>query len=392
MCPPQLLTQHLIRAHSVFLLLHDFTLDSLYERAGRSVFCGLLERFWDGFAWNWDILLSGNPAVDIFNGIKLSAGGELGVGVGEEQWGSGERAVLEDLVARTDGLVDLVVSRFGDAPTQAESDNQSNPTTDDKGGWLGSETHPQPSDGVVFAGIGAISRSALAQVSQWMEQIYKFGDNAYGVTEEPSSTRRRKHRKGRGKLQSRDASAPPPTKAEPTVDAAPRRTPDRPFSPGIPRPLVSGTPDRSQSPQKKAKSDDNSGDASESGGGWTDIPGIGPEKVMKYLTLGYGSSWSLWPQTLATRPRVSALKNNLPANTETSSEGDPATEDNQAKVRNDASGSFVFGLRGQSGNSSDRAPTDRNLLGSFKDDIVLRTLHTRLAASKPGDTTGKAIL
>jgi hypothetical protein len=33
------------------------------------------------------LLLTGNPIVDIYNGIKLSAGGELGIGVGEEEWG-----------------------------------------------------------------------------------------------------------------------------------------------------------------------------------------------------------------------------------------------------------------------------------------------------------------
>ena len=61
------------------------------------------------------MLLHGNPAVEIFNGLKLAAGGELGIGVGEEDWGSGEREVLEGFIGRTEGLVDLVVARFGDS-------------------------------------------------------------------------------------------------------------------------------------------------------------------------------------------------------------------------------------------------------------------------------------
>ena len=52
--------------------------------------------------------------MDIYGGIKLAAGGELGMGVGEEEWGSGEREVLEHFQSRTEGLVDLMVSRFGD--------------------------------------------------------------------------------------------------------------------------------------------------------------------------------------------------------------------------------------------------------------------------------------
>ena len=81
MTPPSLLIQQLRRAHSIFLLHHAPDLDTLYESAGKSAFCLFLENFWLRYAWNWEVLLSGNPAVEIYNGIKLSAGGELGVGV-----------------------------------------------------------------------------------------------------------------------------------------------------------------------------------------------------------------------------------------------------------------------------------------------------------------------
>lgn len=402
MCPPQLLLQHLIRTHSIFLLLHDFTLDGLYQRVGRSVFCGLLERFWEKFAWTWDILLSGNPAVDIFNGIKLSAGGELGIGVGEEQWGSGERAVLEDLVTRTDGLVDLVVSRFGDAPApieepslSKESNNSSN-AMDGKLKWLGLDVYPQPSDGVIFAGTGAVSRPSLVQISQWMEWIYRYGDNAYGVGGDPSSTRRRRHRKIRAKQPSRDTSAVP-AKTERTADSSPRQAPDRPFSPGIPRPLVTGTPEPSQDSHQKDNSNADDDNSSTGSGRWSVLPGFGTEKAKRYLTLGYGSSWSLWPQTLPSHPRVSALKNdvdgpqeeakqkNPPTTTGTDLERDQPAEGDQAKARSDTFGSFIIGLRDEPGSFRARSYEDNTFIGKPKDGIVLRTLHIWLAAS--GDTT-----
>lgn len=188
MGPPPLYIQQLRRAHAIFLLHHGFTLQELFDRVGRAAFCLYLERFWEKFTWNWELLLTGNPIVEIYNAIKLSAGGELGVGVGEEEWGSGEREVLEDFVSRTDGLVDLIVSRFGDASQQVEGEGQ----------WLGSDTDPRSTDGVIFSGVGALSRPSVANLSHWMEWVYRFGDAAYGVGRDPSSQRRRKSRKPRG--------------------------------------------------------------------------------------------------------------------------------------------------------------------------------------------------
>ena len=113
-CPPALLLQQILRAHQIFLLHQAPSIADLFARIPRPKFYGFLKRFWDGFVWNWDVLLHGNPAVEIFNGLKLAAGGELGIGEGEEEWGSGEREILEGFIERTGGLVDLVVSRFGD--------------------------------------------------------------------------------------------------------------------------------------------------------------------------------------------------------------------------------------------------------------------------------------
>ena len=277
LCPPQLLLQHLIRAHSIFLLFHDISLDSLYERVGRDKFCALLERFWEKFAWKWELFLKGNPIVDIFNGLKLSAGGELGVGVGEEDWGSGERAVLEDFVTRTDGLVDLVVSKFDEVST---------------GKWLGSRAYPQSWDGVIFSGVGGtISRRSLVTISQWMEWIFRFGDRAYGVGEDPNSTatRRRKrnhhyhHRHHKRKRATGGLGHQ-----------------DRPFSPGIPRPLVIGEPaggtdtgERNEPNESQTQTQTQTQAQGKEGTGGTWGLKDGTETVLKYLTLGYGQPWNL---------------------------------------------------------------------------------------------------
>ncbi|KAJ5085546.1 hypothetical protein N7532_010317 [Penicillium argentinense] len=214
MGPPQLLLQQLRRAHSVFLLHHGVSLEELYGRVGRPAFCLFVERFWEKFSWNWELLLTGNPIVEIYNGIKLAAGGELGIGVGEEEWGSGEREVLEDFVSRTDGLLDLVVSRFGE-PARQRDDSTPASKTGDEDVWLGLDTDPRPADGVVFSGLGNISRSSLANISHWMEWIYRYGDAAYGVGRDPNSLRRRRPRR-RDKQPSGNPTSPKAT-AQPST-------------------------------------------------------------------------------------------------------------------------------------------------------------------------------
>jgi hypothetical protein len=212
-----------------------------------------------------------------------------GIGVGEEEWGSGEREVLEDFVTRTDGLVDLVVSRFGDpsphvegSPALADSNNQSR--------WLGADNDPRPSDGVVFTGVGALSRHSLAHVSHWMECIYRFGDAAYGVGRDPTSLRRRKPRKQRGRQIS---EGPQPS------------TPDHNFQPGIPRPLIIAAPQ----PPPKVIEENQAGARNEASPLRTEQssenPGFPTEAVIKYLTLGYGSSWSFSPKSTSTPPESS---------------------------------------------------------------------------------------
>lgn len=188
-----MLTQQLVQAHDVFLLHHGPTLDELFVKLPRDRFCGTLERYWNRFARSWDVLLHGNPAVDVLGGIKLASGGELGFGVGEEEWGSGEREVLEDLTRRTEGLVDVVAARFG-TPTPSDTKTKMSLPEAEALPWLGRGHQPAAADGVVFGGVGAVSRPTLRSISYWMQHVYTYGDYAYGVRDNPNRERRKRRR------------------------------------------------------------------------------------------------------------------------------------------------------------------------------------------------------
>lgn len=199
--PAPLLLSQVLTANRIFLLHHGPSLSDLYVRISRDKFCGILDRYWTRFCRNWEVLLHGNPAVEVFGGIKLAAGGELGVGVGEEEWGSGEREVLEDLVRQTEGLVDLTVSRFGQAAASEPDNASQNPMSqgsldsDASLPWLGSGHLPESSDGVIFGGTGAMTRNSLRSLSSWVEQMYIYGEHAYGVRDNPHRAQRKKRRR-----------------------------------------------------------------------------------------------------------------------------------------------------------------------------------------------------
>lgn len=388
MGPPQLFIQQLRRSHSIFLLLHDFSLNELYSRVGRSSFCLFLERFWGKFAWNWEILLTGNPIVEIYNGIKLAAGGELGIGVGEEEWGSGEREVLEDFVSRTDGLLDLVVSRFGASELGSLSGSET--TGDNK--WIGSEDDPRPSDGIIFSGLGTISRPSLSHISHWMEWIYKHGDAAYGIGRDPTSLRRRKPRKSRGRQSTKAGAGAVDENTQPT-------TPDRSHTPGIPRPLVMATPHADREAQQTDASGRGDGMSPPRNDSKTDQSVFGTETVMKYLTLGYGSSWSFSKSASASpgdsgeqtadsaagqaERRLTGAADSLPA------------AGSQPGRSHYALGRFVLGPRDDLEKLDDLdegSPEPITDSGKPKTRIVHRTLHVQLADAPGGSSRLQAVI
>ncbi|KAL4821642.1 hypothetical protein BDW67DRAFT_689 [Aspergillus spinulosporus] len=385
--PPQLLIQQLRRAHSTFLLHHGPSLDILYESVGRTTFCHLLEDFWLRFAWNWEILLSGNPAVEIYNGIKLAVGGELGIGVGEEEWGSGEREVLEDFVSRTEGLVDLVVSRFGDPNDPAGSSQAASMSENDpESGWLGLDVYPRPSDGVIFSGVGAVSKHSLVSISQWMEWIYRYGANAYGVGEDPTSPRRRRRRK-----RVRAASSGKATINQTTSNVGKEAVPDRSFSPGIPPPLVGGTPPprpSSKEPQKGAKTQASNGSYQVSEDKESDWITTGTETFVRYLTLGYGSSWTLPGISSGTSspPQVDVSKSNDASESDNkdAQTGTKEPSNSKGRLRPDNYGRFMIGLQDEVTSSDNvlEEPAQSRATASPTEKITMRTIHVQMADSQ----------
>ncbi|TPX18420.1 uncharacterized protein E0L32_011661 [Thyridium curvatum] len=266
--PAALLLQDLLRAHAIFLLHHDSSLSSIFMRSKRSNFVAVLGRYWDLFLSTWSVLLHGNPVRDVFGGIKVAASGELGIGVGEEERGSGEREVLEGLVGRIEGLVDLVVAKFG--PDDLESEAAGDASKQ----WLGTGKEPGAEDGSIFLGVGALSRKSLRDVTYWMEDMYTWGENAYGVMESPSAVRSPRKAKRSTQAASPEAQhmRPPPPVTElarrakqPQMGTSERQTASAPESAV---PLAQATPSAESS-----------------------TPNEGVDKYVSYLKLGYGTYW-----------------------------------------------------------------------------------------------------
>ncbi|KAJ9164685.1 Vacuolar fusion protein ccz1 [Coniochaeta hoffmannii] len=316
--PATLLLQDLLRAHSVFLLHHGSSLSALFVRTNRQRFTSVVSRFWDIFLASWNVTLHGNPLRNIFGGIKIAACGELGFGVGEEERGSGEREVLEGLVGRIDGLIDLVVGKFGKA------DEGDNGKTKGEGGgtsdqWLGTGNEPGAEDGVIFLGVGALSRHSLRDVTFWMEDLYTWGENAYGVKESPTARRRPNLRRKKHTAKPAAPSPPAPAPA-PVVREQPAESGGK-GNFGPPPPIAK--------PAAQAAAKPTSEEGKET---------AGVDKMMGYLKLGYGTYWSLGSsptpgQAAPELPEVSVDPPSRPSISRTAS-------------RDDAAGHYLIGLMG----------------------------------------------
>ena len=278
--PPTLLLQQALRAHRIFLLHHGASLTDIWSRLPRQKFCGFLKRFWDDFLTSWDVMLHGNPSVDIYNGLKLSAGGELGFGIGEEDWGSGERELLEEFIKRTDGLVDLIVARYENTSIQTENRAKT------KFARLGDTgENPKPSDGVIFSGIGRLTRYSVRNLSAWIESLAVHGNNAYGVQANPTANPQRKRSR---KENLRGEITGVRVKSEQKSGANEASVVSE-HHPAIPAPIV-----RLKSPNRQGQKANGRAnqqplvDPSDH-----ENPAVGTE-IMKYLTLGvYGSRWGI---------------------------------------------------------------------------------------------------
>ncbi|QYS97431.1 Intu_longin_1 domain-containing protein [Trichoderma simmonsii] len=360
MKPATLLLTDLLRAHSIFLLHHGSSLSALFVRYRRVKFIALLSRYWDLFLSTWNVMLHGNPARDIFGGINLAASGELGVGVGEEDRGSGEREVLEGLVSRVEGLVDLVVSRFGpdDPETESSKSDKIEPEP-----WLGSGKEPRVEDGAIFLGTGTLSRKSLRDVTHWMEDLYTWGEHAYGLIDSPTSTRRARGKKSTSKAPILSESQPPKADAAPKVDE--------------PTPEAGEPTSDAQDTQPRAPEAATSPVNPELEAGRLD-------KMVSYLTLGYGSYWS-FP---GGGGNSSESANQQPA-ADGKSNAEPHLQSPKLPSSLESSGHYLIGLKGDIEDDTAVVNDVEGTIGSddAEDDdennsrTVLRTLHVELEGS-----------
>ncbi len=334
------------------------------------------------------MLLHGNPAVDTYNGLKLAAGGELGMGEGEEEWGSGEREVLEGFIERTTGLVDLLVSRFGNAPSSSRASSRSPSLKSDLAdvapAWQASGRYPRPSDGVVFSGVGALTRSSVKSISSWTEWLHMYGKEAYGVKENPSSVPRRRRPKREPSSPETASLEEPLHKQKGNPAPLPGRTSEGTAkSPSnapidIPPPIVG--PGLTRQPAPEPKKEDKEGVMETSGNS--------TETIMKYLTLGvYGSSWGFPYGRPPVNQRVSSLRREVGGKRSQSSTSDKM----MAQEPEAPPGYFLIGLQGQLeedvqilpneedtelGTDQESAPEDRRGLNNR---VIMRTLHVERA-------------
>jgi len=346
----------------------------------------------------------------MYNGIKLAAGGELGVGVGEEEWGSGEREVLEDFASRTDGLVDIIVSRFGE-PSKAQTNETGNILTKKAKAnanpkelaepWMGAGRQAQAADGVVFSGVGALSRSSIRDISAWIEWIYAYGDFAYGVKDNRSSDRRKRKRKPPTSSTPEDASKPKVErdlkKEASGVSRHDQISPNLPAPkqstaqlPGIPAPIVSAV-ERSLEQATTAADIKRQVETKRS----EDEPATpgATEKWMKYLTLGYGSTWGATGSSRAEEPikdpdQQHQTPEAKPLATQQVSPEQPAMrhiepepdiddfeERLKAQIEAENNGHFVIGLKGPLDDDLDEDDDEET---PPEERILLRTLHVSL--------------
>ncbi|OTB09156.1 hypothetical protein M426DRAFT_70941 [Hypoxylon sp. CI-4A] len=362
--PATLLMQDLLRAHSVFLLHHAASLSALFVRSRRSKFVSILSRYWDLFLSTWDVMLHGNPATNVFGGIKLAACGELGFGVGEEERGSGEREVLEGFIDRVEGLLDLIVSKFGPSELADEETTKDSKLVDGSiPKWLGTGEEPGAEDGAIFLGVGALSRKSLRDIAYWMEDLYMWGEDAYGVKDSPASIRQaRKPKKHTHTSNYEDAS-----EVSKTVET-----------------IESANP-KQATKQDQAKTSKDSETASPKENNEV-VDDSGVNRFMSYLKMGYGTHWTLGGSS----GNESAVQDGTEAGENSKKEKVPPSDLHRpSKALSVDSGRYLVGLLGDVEENSTVDPDEsRERSDSLFDEVeynsrvLLRTLTVELENTK----------
>lgn len=302
----------------------------------------MLSRYWDLFLSTWNVTLHGNPACAVLGGIKVAACGELGFGVGEEDRGSGEREVLEGFVDRVEGLADLVVSKFGEPLLDRTSGDKKS----DVPKWLGTGEEPGAEDGAIFLGVGALSRKSLRDITNWMEDVYTWGEDAYGIKDSPTSTRLKAKRQRVKSVSASAQNEPPPQPAAPPGTQAADQAVDQ----------------NSAEPNSNGNTEALAEDGRAS-------------KFVSYLKLGYGTHWSLGGGSETSPAPVPA--NSTPNQQRPSLE----TRSSSRQPADDDTGHYLIGLQGDvEENDGDTTETDPDELDSR---TLVRTLTVELEGDLP---------
>ncbi|CZR60422.1 uncharacterized protein PAC_10318 [Phialocephala subalpina] len=398
--PAILLLGDLLRAHSTFLLHHASSMSALFVRTRRSKFVAILGRYWDTFLSTWTVLMHGNPATSLYGGIKIAACGELGMGVGEEERGSGEREVLEGFVGRIEGLVDVIVSKFGDSDPEQDTpkpewrkDSETEPTSP----WLGSGNEPAAEDGAIFLGTGSLSKKSLRDVSHWIEDLYRWGPYAYGVTENPTSIRRsKKSKRHQGRKEKLSADTKKKSRQvyglEDRDDERTTVDQDDTLTPVAPQPMVDSEASIPRAELKKTRPSFRRGPGSFAS---SDSESKKSNKFVQYLKFGYGTHWTLGGASLSTDEVAESSAQDSDAkptandistpelNNDSKPPTDGTAEDLLSQM-DDTKGHFLIGLMGdvenENGDYDDQNPESLNDTNNENHDsrLVLRTLTVEL--------------
>lgn len=328
--------------------------------------------------------MHGNPATNLYGGIKLAASGELGMGVGEEERGSGEREVLEGFVGRIDGLVDVIVSKFGDVmTTEAKATTgKARPVSP----WLGSGSEPATSDGVVFVGTGALSRKSVRDVSHWVEDLYRWGPYAYGVVDNPSSNRRsrRTQRNAKGRRSISPSITPRPAlttvqDADATSDGPSRENSQQSVSSAESETRSKGHGVRKRPSFKRLSSHTSTE---------SETSAKAASKLVQYLKLGYGTHWTLGQNssTSAQKSRLSSMKRGSVSKHSVASVQSLEKPVEASTTSADEQGHYLVGFLGDLEDTRDSSDPkadqlhreDNNAEEGDNDRVLLRTLTVEL--------------
>ncbi|KAI5813386.1 hypothetical protein BZA77DRAFT_321377 [Pyronema omphalodes] len=198
--PVQVIVAQIRRAHRGFCFQYG-TMEECWKKMDRAAFAKRIEKYWMKWAWvRWDPVIGGSPVVDVLSEGAIKMAGAVPGKELEDK----EREWLRNW-AETEkkrGLVDIVVSRFGEAEQheQAQDDKRAS------GSWFWGKAEEKetkkkkeedglpplllPSDGCVFAGIGNLD---TREVANYLQEQYEKGDETYVVT--ANGIRRRKRKK-----------------------------------------------------------------------------------------------------------------------------------------------------------------------------------------------------